>query len=98
MLALVHTHTHTHTTDHTHTHTPSQPPPPPPPPPLAHQAGSMTLPVGRKSVLDAVHASEQTPGVDLELAILAVSLATDLAGVPNAPVAGFLHVCVPMPT
>jgi hypothetical protein len=63
----------------------------------APQAGSMTLPVGRKSVLEAVHASEQTPSGELEFKVLAVSSATELSGVSTAPVAGFLHVYVRTP-
>ena len=63
----------------------------------APQAGSMTLPVGRKSVLEAVHASEQTPSGELEFKVLAVSSATELSGVSTAPVAGFLHVYVHTP-
>jgi hypothetical protein len=57
----------------------------------------MTLPVGRKSVLEAVHASEQTPSGELEFKVLAVSSATELSGVSTAPVAGFLHVYVHTP-
>ena len=55
----------------------------------------MTLPVGRKSVLDPVRASEQSPGPDLDFCILGVSSATDLASVPSASTAGFVHVYVP---
>ncbi len=52
----------------------------------------MTLPVGRKSVLEDVRASEQSPGSDLEYTIVGVSSATDIGSVASAPVAGFLHM------
>jgi hypothetical protein len=59
---------------------------------LCAQPSSMTLPVGRKSVLEAVRATEKPILLDLESCILGVSLAADVASVPSACVAGFVHV------